>query len=97
MKYTVYTTDPERYLKGLATGFIMREFREEGRVPDGWAKVGEVEFTPTSPESDIREAAVKDIDREMGQKRADFTHGMEGLQRRKEELLAITHQPEVKS
>ncbi len=97
MKYTVYATAAEDYITGVDSSLVMREPTD---LPDpdwGWAKVGEVEFTPTAPESDIREAAVKELDREMQRKREDFTHGMEELQRRKEELLAITHQPEVKS
>ncbi len=97
MKYNVYTRDAEFYLNCGGSSLVMREPTD---LPDpdwGWAKVGEVEFTPTAPESDIREAAVKELDREMQRKREDFTHGMEELQRRKEELLAITHQPEVKS
>ncbi len=97
MKYNVYTTDADFYLNCGESSFLMHEFHRDGPVPNGWAKVGEVEFTPTAPESDIREAAVKELDREMQLKREDFTHGMEELQRRKEELLAITHQPEVKS
>ncbi len=97
MKYNVYTSNAKRYLNNQITSFTMCEFREDDRVPNGWAKVGEVEFTPFAPESDIRDAAVKELDREMQLKREDFTHGMEELQRRKEELLAITHQPEVKS
>ncbi len=97
MKYTVYTTRPAEYARGKVSIFIMSEFCEDTPVPRGWVELGEVEFTPTAPESDVREAAVKELDREMQQKREDFTHGMEGLQRRKEELLAITHQPEVKS
>ncbi len=94
MKYNVYTTEPERYLKGRVWSFIIRDCED---TPNGWAKVGEVEFTPDAPESDIREAAVKELDRQIKERREDFTHGMEELQRRKEELLAITHQPGGKS
>ncbi|MCP4083249.1 MAG: hypothetical protein GY743_23765 [Planctomycetaceae bacterium] len=97
MKYNVYATDAEEYITGVDSSLVMREPTD---LPDpnwGWAKVGEVEFTPTVPESDIREAAVKELDREMHQRREDFTRGMEELQRQKEELLAITHQPEGKS
>ncbi|MCP4482590.1 MAG: hypothetical protein GY817_07470 [bacterium] len=97
MKYNVYTPDADFYLSSGEPSFIMHEFHRDGPVPNGWAKVGEVEFTPATPDFVIREAAVKELDREMQQKREDFTHGMEELQRRKEELLAITHQPEVKS
>ncbi len=94
MKYNVYTTDPERYLKGRVWSLIIRDCED---TPNGWAKVGEVEFTPTAPESDVREAAVKGLDRKMSRKLEDFMHGTEGLQRRKEELLAITHQQEDES
>ncbi len=97
MKYNVYATEPELYLEGSVWSFIMIESHRDGPVPNGWAKVGEVEFTPTAPESDVREAALKGLDRQIKERREDFTHGMEELQRRKEELLAITHQPGGKS
>jgi hypothetical protein len=42
-----------------------------------------------------RQIAVAAIEEEMTEKRTDFTAGMEGLAKRKEELLAITHQPET--
>ncbi|MCP4469567.1 MAG: hypothetical protein GY815_02585 [Gammaproteobacteria bacterium] len=97
MKYTVYTTAAEDYITGVDSSLVMCEPTD---LPDpnwGWAKVGEVEFTPIVPESDIREAAVKELDREMHQRREDFTRGMEELQRQKEELLAITHQQKDES
>ncbi len=97
MKYTVYTTRPAEYASGKVSSFIMSEFCEDTSVPRGWVELGEVDFTPTAPESDVRDVAVKELDRAMQQKREDFTHGMEELQRRKEELLAITHQPKDKS
>ncbi len=97
MKYTVYATAAEDYITGVDSSLVMREPTD---LPDpdwGWVKVGEVEFTPITLKFVIREAAVKGLDREMKRKVEDFTHGMEELQRRKEELLAITHQPEGKS
>ncbi len=97
MKYTVYTTAAEDYMNDPERSLIMDGYRQYEPIPVGWAKVGEVEFTPATPDFVIREAAVNGLDWEMKQRREDFTRGMEDLQRRKEELLAITHQPEVES
>ncbi len=97
MKYTVYATAAEDYITGVDSSLVMREPTD---LPDpnwGWTKVGKIEFTLDAMESGIREATVRRLDREMNRKLEDFTHGMEELQRRKEELLAITHQPEDES
>ncbi len=97
MKYTVYTTAAEDYITGVDSSLVMCEPTD---LPDpnwGWAKFGEVEFTPTVPESDIREAAVKELDREMQQRGEDFMSGMEERQGQKEELVAITRHPKDES
>lgn len=94
MKYYAFTSNPEGFLNGWSKNFILIENKET--ASQDWVFVSEVELDiDTVNMNEIRAGAVQCIDNVMEQKRMDFTAGMEELSKRKEELLAITHQPEI--
>jgi hypothetical protein len=92
MKYYAFTANPDGFLEGWSKSFILSEDRN---TPQGWVFIDEVELNIDAVDmNEVRAAAVQGIENEMEEKRIDFTAGMEGLKKRKEELLAITYQPE---
>ena len=93
MKYYAFTSNPEGFIDGYSSSFILRAKKED--APEDWVFIQEVDFDPNAIDiSSIRQAAVKSIDAEMEKQRTNFTAGMEELKARKESLLAIEHKPE---
>lgn len=92
MKYYAFTANPAGYIEGWAKTLLL--ISNKGHASEDWKFIQEVEFDEDAVDTnEIRASAVQSLDNEMEQKRADFTAGMEGLQARKESLLAIEHKP----
>ncbi|RLA39793.1 MAG: hypothetical protein DRR06_18525 [Gammaproteobacteria bacterium] len=94
MKLLIYIREHEYYLNG-DYDFAFTVFHDPeiaDRLDKGYIFVGEVEVDEPDI-TDITQAAVTAIDEEITGTRARLQHSIDGLEARKANLLAITHQP----
>ena len=95
MKLYLYITNNERFVNG-ELDFAFTVYADKDIVSrNEWDKVfvGEFEIDLPNPDS-ITQLAVADIDREIQQHRARAESEASMLETRKQNLLAITHQPD---
>ena len=92
MKLKIFIGNPEYFLAGDNYCSLHVCSENQNFMYEDKQVIAEVEVDMDAIDTtQIRASAVQILDNEMEQKRADFTAGMEGLQARKESLLAIEH------
>ena len=95
MKLKIFINNPEYFLAGEYFVALHACAQNEHYMYEDKQVIAEVEIDIDAIDTtQTRAAAVQILENEMEQKRADFTAGMEGLQARKESLLAIEHKPD---
>ena len=96
MKLYLYITNPEYFLRG-DMNFCVRACGDSPEEVQKWAPeyihAGECELDPSAiSDSDIRQAALNQIEKERKELTAAHASKMHSLESRKQSLLAITHQ-----
>ena len=95
MKLHLYIRDHEAYLEGSFNHCfsVIADKATWDRLFPEYTYAGEFEFTPEVSTDDVTLAAIENIDTEINQTRAKLQSQVNGLETRKQNLLAITHQP----
>lgn len=92
LKMHLVLTDPDSFLRGRYD-YCFHLYTEDPNV-SGWVHCGTVDLDVNVDRGPLIKATVDAINHEIEKVRDDCAAQLDVLQRRKDELLAITHQPE---
>ena len=93
MKLYIYITDHESALKGDFAWSITTSSREDLGENTDWLLAGEVDVELSVDNEAISMSAINNLDKEIQETRAVSEAKITELERRKQELLAITYKP----
>ena len=90
-KLYMYITNAEETVGGAIPHIHADTYGE--LTIEGWILVGETEVSVDINLDDLRETAVKNLDNAITETRAKLQAEVNGLETRRQNLLAITYQP----
>ena len=91
IKQHVVIAYPDRFLAGEYG--LCFTLRGQKMTEDGWIYAGEIELDLDVDHADVTATVIKTLDVEIKKERAEHSLKMDMLQTRKDELLALTHEP----
>jgi len=91
MKLYIYITDIPQYIKGDLDWCLMVSARGDLGDTTDWILAGSVDAKLIVDENNLRQQAVKNIEKEEEKARAEFQVKMDRFDIRKQNLLAISH------
>ena len=91
IKQHLLITDPEAFAKGdYRDCFLV--LQNGDYLPDGWINCGEIELDVNVDANQVTVIAVEGIERKIQELKASSTAALTELERRKNELICITHE-----
>jgi len=94
MKLYIYITDMEAALKGDFEWSLNTSTRDNLDDGTSWIIAGDVDFDLSVDREAITKAAITKLDAAIERERTESNEKLMRLEQRKNELLAITHEPE---
>ena len=92
MKLHIYIAQPDQFAAGYYDSCFTLSTRNDWEI-DGWVYVGEVDLNLDAVNRDeVCELAIKGFDARIQEIRAVAQKGVEAIEQRKQNLLALTHE-----
>lgn len=90
MKYFLFTSDPESYLKDPQYDTLFARTSKD-HAPDHWMYIGEIDFDDSTDIDTRTQEAVKFIDEAILKLRAEMQFQVDQLETRKANLLSLEY------